>query len=192
MVDTWEALERDCQNCRECSLCETRSNVVFGVGNRNAEVLFIGEGPGANEDAQGVPFVGRAGQLLDDMLAIIGLDRSQVYIANIVKCRPPENRDPLGVEQDACIGYLRRQVALLQPKIIVCLGRIAAMRILQNDHYKITQEHGQWIERGGILMTAVYHPAALLRDPRRRPEAFEDFKSLQQKIRERCDHTVIK
>lgn len=192
MSDTWEVLEKECQNCRECSLCETRTNVVFGVGSREAEVLFIGEGPGANEDAQGVPFVGRAGQLLDDMLSIIGLDRSQVYIANIVKCRPPENRDPLGVEQDACIGYLRRQVALLRPKIIVCLGRIAAMRILQNDRYKITQEHGQWIERNGILMTGFYHPAALLRDPRRRPEAFDDFKSLQQKIIERCDHTTIK
>ena len=152
MPDTWEALEHDCKNCRECSLWETRTNVVFGVGNQNAEVLFIGEGPGANEDAQGVPFVGRAGHLLDDMLEIIGLKRDDVYIANIVKCRPPENRDPLGVEQDACIGYLRRQVALLRPKIIVC-------------------------------------PAALLRDPRRRPESFEDFKGLQQKINELCEHT---
>ena len=117
MPDTWEALEHECKNCRECSLWETRTNVVFGVGNQNAEVLFIGEGPGANEDAQGVPFVGRAGHLLDDMLEIIGLKRDDVYIANIVKCRPPENRDPLGVEQDACIGYLRRQVALLRPNI---------------------------------------------------------------------------
>ena len=171
MPDTWEALEHDCKNCRECSLWETRTNVVFGVGNQNAEVLFIGEGPGANEDAQGVPFVGRAGHLLDDMLEIIGLKRDDVYIANIVKCRPPENRDPLGVEQDACIGYLRRQVALLRPKIIVCLGRIAAMRIIKPD------------------FMAVYHPAALLRDPRRRPESFEDFKGLQQKINELCEHT---
>ena len=181
MPDTWEALEHDCKNCRECSLWETRTNVVFGVGNQNAEVLFIGEGPGANEDAQGVPFVGRAGHLLDDMLEIIGLKRDDVYIANIVKCRPPENRDPLGVEQDACIGYLRRQVALLRPKIIVCLGRIAAMRIIKPD-FKITREHGQWFEKNGFQMMAV-------RDPRRRPESFEDFKGLQQKINELCEHT---
>ena len=190
MADTREAIEHDCANCRECSLWETRSNVVFGVGNREAEVLFIGEGPGKNEDEQGVPFVGRAGQLLDDMLAIIGLKREDVYIANIVKCRPPENRDPLGVEQDACIGYLRRQVKLLNPKLIVCLGRIAAMRIIQPD-FKITQQHGQWFKKGDFEMMAVYHPAALLRDPRRRPETFEDFKGLQAKIREVCEHTKM-
>ena len=154
MPDTWEALEHDCKNCRECSLWETRTNVVFGVGNQNAEVLFIGEGPGANEDAQGVPFVGRAGHLLDDMLEIIGLKRDDVYIA----------------------------------KIIVCLGRIAAMRIIKPD-FKITREHGQWFEKNGFQMMAVYHPAALLRDPRRRPESFEDFKGLQQKINELCEHT---
>lgn len=188
MADRWEELEKRCQNCRECSLCETRTNVVFGDGSRTAEILFVGEGPGAHEDEQGVPFVGKAGQLLDDMLAIIGLDRTMVYIANIVKCRPPQNRDPFGVEQDACIGYLRRQVALLRPKIIVCLGRIAAMRIIKPD-FKITREHGQWFEKNGFQMMAVYHPAALLRDPRRRPESFEDFKGLQQKINELCEHT---
>ena len=188
--DTWEVLERECKNCRECSLHEKRKNVVFGVGSREAEVLFVGEGPGANEDEQGEPFVGRAGKLLDDMLAIIGLKRGDVYIANIVKCRPPENRDPLGVEQDACIGYLRRQTALLRPKIIVCLGRIAAMKLIRED-FKISREHGQWFEHGGIQMMAVYHPAALLRDPRRRPEAFEDFKALQSKIREDCEHTRV-
>lgn len=190
MADTWEAIEHDCANCRECSLWETRKNVVFGVGSRDAEVLFIGEGPGKNEDEQGVPFVGKAGQLLDDMLSIIGLKREDVYIANIVKCRPPENRDPLGVEQDACIGYLRRQVKLLRPKIIVCLGRIAAMRIIQPD-FKITQQHGQWFKKGDFEMMAVYHPAALLRDPRRRPETFEDFKGLQAKIKEVCEHTKM-
>lgn len=188
MADRWEELEKRCQDCRECSLCETRTNVVFGDGSRTAEILFVGEGPGAHEDEQGVPFVGKAGQLLDDMLAIIGLDRTMVYIANIVKCRPPQNRDPLGVEQDACIGHLRRQVALLRPKIIVCLGRIAAMRIIKPD-FKITREHGQWFEKNGFQMMAVYHPAALLRDPRRRPESFEDFKGLQQKINELCEHT---
>ncbi len=190
MADSWEALEKECMRCRECSLCETRKNVVFGVGRRDAEVLFIGEGPGANEDEQGEPFVGRAGHLLDDMLAIIGLGRGDVYIANIVKCRPPQNRDPLGVEQDACIGWLRRQVALMRPKIIVCLGRIAAARIIRED-FKITREHGQWFTRAGVQMMAVYHPAALLRDPHRRPEAFDDFKSLQAKIREVCERTAV-
>ena len=190
MSDSWEAIERDCESCKECSLWETRTNVVFGVGSREAEVLFVGEGPGANEDAQGEPFVGRAGRLLDDMLALIGLAREDIYIANIVKCRPPQNRDPLGVEQDACIEYLRRQVRLLRPKLIVCLGRIAAMRIIRPD-YKITQEHGQWVQKGDFQITAFYHPAALLRDPRRRPEAFDDLKGLQAKIREVCTHTKV-
>ena len=190
MADSWEALKQECMVCRGCALAETRTHVVFGDGAEDAKLLFIGEGPGANEDAQGVPFVGRAGQLLDDMLEIIGLRRDDVYIANIVKCRPPENRDPLGVEQDACIDYLRRQVKLLNPKIVVCLGRIAAMRIIRSD-FKISQEHGQWFEKGGLQMMAVYHPAALLRDPRRRPEAFDDFKGLQAKIRELCEHTKI-
>ena len=187
-MDTWEALEKECLNCRECALWQTRTNVVFGTGSREAEVLLIGEGPGKNEDEQGVPFVGRAGQLLDDMLEMIGLSREKVYIANMVKCRPPENRDPLNVEQEACIGYLRRQTKLLKPRIIVCLGRIAAAEIIDPD-FKISRQHGQWFERGGIWMMALYHPAALLRDPRRRPETFEDLKELQAKIRECCDHT---
>lgn len=185
----WEILKTDCLACQRCPLHTTRHNVVFGQGVENAEVLFVGEGPGQSEDEQGLPFVGRSGQLLDKYLFAIDLDRaSNCYIANIVKCRPPENRDPLGVEQDACIGYLRRQVALLRPKIIVCLGRIAAMRIIKPD-FKITREHGQWFEKNGFQMMAVYHPAALLRDPRRRPESFEDFKGLQQKINELCEHT---
>ena len=186
MADRWEELEKRCQNCRECSLCETRTNVVFGDGSRTAEIMFVGEGPGAHEDEQGVPFVGKAGQLLDDMLAIIGLDRTMVYIANIVKCRPPQNRDPLGVEQDACIGYLREQVTLLRPKLIVCLGRIAAMRLIRED-FKITREHGQWVKKGGFELMAMYHPAALLRDPARRPDAFEDLMSLREKARAAFD-----
>ena len=190
MSTSWEALESACKNCRECSLCETRTNVVFGVGSHDAEVLFIGEGPGANEDLQGEPFVGKAGMLLDDMLAIIGMKRENVYIANIVKCRPPNNRDPLTVEQDACIGWLRRQTALLRPKIIVCLGRIAAMKLIRED-FKITREHGQWVEKAGVQMMAMYHPAALLRDPHRRPEAFDDLKVLQAKVHELCDHTEV-
>ena len=185
----WNELEGQCLSCQKCALADTRTNVVFGTGVRNAEVMFIGEGPGENEDLQGEPFVGRGGKLLDDMLEIIDLDRKKnVYIANMVKCRPPQNRDPLNTEQDACIGYLRNQVALIRPKIIVCLGRIAAMRIIKED-FKITKEHGQWFERNGVYMMAMFHPAAILRDPRRRPEAFEDLKKLQAKIREVCERT---
>ena len=185
----WETLEQTCMNCRKCALADTRHNVVFGTGSPTAEVMFIGEGPGEQEDLQGEPFVGRAGKLLDDMLELIDLDRkTNVYIANIVKCRPPQNRDPLNTEQDACIGYLRNQVSLVRPKIIVCLGRIAAMRLIKED-FKITREHGQWFEKAGIHMTALVHPAGILRDPRRRPEAFEDLKSIQNKIRQICDHT---
>ena len=190
MADSWEALKKECMNCRGCGLADTRTNVVFGVGAEDAEILLIGEGPGQNEDEQGIPFVGRAGQLLDDMLEIIGLDRTKVYIANVVTRRPPQNRDPLNVEQDACINFLRRQTALIRPKIIVCLGRIAAKAIIKED-FKITSEHGQWFARGGVQMTAIYHPAALLRDVGKRPETFEDLKSIQSKVRELCDHTEV-
>lgn len=190
MSDTWEALMGECARCRECALCQTRHSVVFGVGNPCAEIMLVGEGPGANEDAQGVPFVGRAGQLLDDMLAIIGLDRTKVYIANVVKCRPPENRDPLNVEQDACIGYLHRQIALVQPKILVCLGRIAAMRLI-DEKFRITKEHGLWYDVDGMRRMAIYHPSALLRDPSRRPETFDDLKTLQREIRAVCRHTEL-
>lgn len=186
----WENLQNECLQCRACALADTRKNLVFGMGNTEAEVLFIGEGPGANEDEQGLPFVGAAGKLLDDMLEMIGLARESVYITNIVKCRPPRNRDPLNTEKDACIGYLRRQVALMRPKIIVCLGRIAAMELIKPD-FKITQEHGQFMEKSGVLMTALYHPAALLRDGTKKPETFVDLKALQAKIREVCQHTPM-
>ena len=184
----WNELRTACENCKKCALWETRTNVVFGVGNPNAEVLFIGEGPGEQEDLKGEPFVGRAGKLLDDMLSLIDLDRSKIYIANMVKCRPPKNRDPLGVEKDACIGWLREQTALIKPKIIVCLGRISAAAIIRED-FKISQEHGQWTERNGVKLMTIYHPAALLRDPRRRPETFEDLKELQKTIKEICTRT---
>ena len=184
----WDALYEECIHCQKCGLAETRTNVVFGEGARDAEVMFIGEGPGEQEDRTGRPFVGRAGQLLDDMLAMIDLKREKVFIGNMVKCRPPQNRDPLNIEQEACIGYLRNQVALLKPKIIVCLERIAAMKLIKED-FKITREHGQWIEKAGVWMMAMYHPSALLRDPRKRPESFEDLKSLQAKIREVCVRT---
>lgn len=186
---TWEELKAQCSQCRNCGLCQTRHHVVFGVGDEQAEVMLIGEGPGENEDLQGEPFVGAAGHLLDDMLEMIGLERGRVYIANIVKCRPPHNRDPLNTEQDACIGYLRAQVALIRPKIIVCLGRIAAMRLIRPD-FRITREHGQWTEKGGVKMMALYHPSALLRDPDKRPDTFEDLKTLQREIRSSCTRTV--
>ncbi len=188
MPDSWEVLERDCERCRECALCQTRKKVAFGAGNRRAEVMLVGEGPGANEDEQGVPFVGKAGQLLDDMLAIIGLDRTKVYIANIVKCRPPGNRDPMNVEQDACIGYLYRQMALVRPKILVCLGRIAAMRLI-NPKFRISKDHGVWYDVDGVRTMAMYHPSALLRDEGKRPESFADLKSLQREIDRVCERT---
>lgn len=184
MYDNFEELRENCLNCRKCGLCETRTNVVVGVGNPRSRILFIGEGPGENEDLQGEPFVGRGGQLLDKMLAAVDLDRkTNIYIANIVKCRPPKNRDPLPEEQEACIEWLRNQVALIRPKIIVCLGRIAAMKLIKPD-MKITKEHGQFFEKNGVLMMATLHPAALLRNPNQKPAAFEDFLKLRDKIDE--------
>lgn len=187
----WETLKADCLACSRCELCKTRTNVVFGQGVPDAEVLFVGEGPGQSEDEQGLPFVGRSGQLLDKYLFAIDLDREKnCYIANIVKCRPPQNRDPLNTEQDACIDFLRGQVALLRPKIIVCLGRVAANRLIHDD-YKITREHGKWEEKAGVYMTGIYHPAALLRDPYKKPDTFVDLKAIQQKIRQVCRRTVL-
>ena len=181
----WEELKAACRDCTACPLCETRHNVVFGVGPENARILFVGEGPGQQEDLTGVPFVGAAGQLLDQMLSIIDLGRFNCYIANIVKCRPPMNRDPLETEQEACMGYLRQQTRLLAPKIIVCLGRIAAKRLISED-YRITREHGQWVEKNGVWFTALYHPSALLRDERKRPETFQDLLRLREKVQQVC------
>ena len=177
----WKELEQTCAGCRKCRLCEHRTNPVFGVGNRNARLMLIGEGPGEREDALGEPFVGRAGKLLDSMLASIGLDRTEVYIANIVKCRPPNNRDPQTDEQDACIGYLENQIRLVSPDIIVCLGRIAAGRMI-HENFKITKEHGLWFEYNGIKITSLFHPAALLRDPRRLPDTFEDLRRIEEEL----------
>ena len=173
MFNSWEELKNACAACEKCALCETRHNVVVGVGTPDAEVMFIGEGPGENEDLQGEPFVGRAGKLLDKMLTAVDLDRNKnIYIANIVKCRPPQNRDPKPEEQEMCIDWLRN----------------AAARIIKPD-IKITREHGQFIEKNGVLMMAMLHPAAILRDPRKKPEAFNDFLILRDKINEICDHT---
>lgn len=182
---SWQALQADCLQCQKCPLWETRHNVVFGVGPQDADVLFIGEGPGEQEDRTGVPFVGKAGQFLDQMLTIIGLSRKNCYIGNIVKCRPPKNRDPMETEQAACEGWLSAQIALIQPKIIVCLGRIAAMKYIDPE-FRITRSHGQWFEKDGISYMAMYHPSALLRDPSKRPETFRDLKSLQQMVKTLC------
>lgn len=177
----WQTLEKQCMACTGCSLCRTRANVVFGVGNREADIMFVGEGPGEQEDLQGVPFVGPAGKLLDDMLSIIDLDRTCCYIANIVKCRPPRNRDPQEDEQDACFGYLKEQIELVRPKIIVCLGRIAAQRLIRPD-FRITREHGTWFQGGQVWLTAIYHPSALLRDLSKRPETFDDLLQIRDRL----------
>ena len=180
-MDTWESLLAECCECTACELHKTRTNCVFGTGSTSAKILFVGEAPGDNEDKTGTPFVGRAGKLLDQFLFAVDINRDDVYIANILKCRPPQNRDPLPAEEDACIDFLRRQVRLLRPKVIVCLGRISAQRLIKPD-FKITKEHGVWFEKNGFLITAVYHPALLLRDPRRKEEMLEDMKKIKEKI----------
>ena len=185
----WDTLKTECLACTKCELCQTRTNVVFGQGAQNAEVLFVGEGPGQSEDEQGLPFVGRSGQLLDKYLFAIDLDRSRnCYIANIVKCRPPQNRDPRPEESEACMPWLREQFRLLKPKIVVCLGRVAAQRMIRED-FSVSREHGEFYNKNGILFMATYHPAALLRQPRSKPDAFADFLALREKIQEVCKHT---
>lgn len=177
-----ERIRETCMGCRACRLANTRTNVVFGVGPVPSPIVFVGEGPGQQEDLHGEPFVGAAGHLLDDMLSIIDLSRETCYITNIVKCRPPQNRDPMEDEQDACIGYLTEQLKVLQPKILVCLGRIAAKRLIKED-FRITREHGQWFSKDGVEYTAIYHPSALLRDPSKRPETFTDLLSIRERAR---------
>ena len=181
-MDNWQALKAECALCRNCGLCTGRHNLVFGAGYEQADLMFIGEGPGEQEDLQGEPFVGPAGRLLDDMLEIIDLDRSKIYIANMVKCRPPHNRDPQAAEIAACRPWLERQIALIQPRLIVCLGRIAAMSMIRED-FRITREHGQWFEREGRRVIATFHPSALLRDPSKRPEAFMDLREIRKEYR---------
>ena len=181
-MNSWDSLQQDCAACRGCGLCEGRTNLVFGVGNEQADLMFIGEGPGEQEDLQGVPFVGPAGKLLDAMLEMIDLDRSIVYIANIVKCRPPHNRDPQPQEMQSCRPWLERQIELVDPKLIVCLGRIAATALIRED-FRITKEHGQWFAYGQRRILATFHPSALLRDPSRRPEAFMDLREIRKEYR---------
>ena len=177
-------LREECLSCTACPLAATRQKVVFGIGVEDAEVLFVGEGPGANEDATGEPFVGAAGQLLDRMLAGVGLSREKnIYIANIVKCRPPHNRDPLPEEQDACKFWLDEQMRLMDPEFVLCLGRIAAQRMIRQD-FKITKEHGKWYRRDKMRLMAIYHPSALLRDERKRPETFADLREFRRVVRD--------
>ena len=184
----WEQLKAQCMACRSCGLCTTRNNVVFEAGNREAKLMFVGEGPGEQEDRQGIPFVGAAGQFLDEMLSIIDVDRKRCYIANIVKCRPPQNRDPLPEESTACMPWLRQQFQLIRPKIVVCLGRIAAQQMMEPT-FSVSRDHGKFFEKQGTLFMATYHPAALLRYPVNKPAVFGDFVALREKITQVCDHT---
>ncbi len=179
---TLDELYSKCSTCQQCSLYKGRTNLVFGTGNSNADIMLVGEGPGENEDLQGKPFVGRSGQLLDKFLTAIDLNRDDdIYIANIVKCRPPQNRDPKPEEQDVCIKWLRQQFKIINPKILVCLGRIAAQRIIDPD-FKVTQQHGQFIEKGGVLMMGTFHPAAILRNPNNKEAALSDWLALRDKM----------
>ena len=183
MYNNWEELENSIINCNKCKLCKNRSNIVFGIGNKNADIMFIGEGPGADEDKQGIPFVGKAGQLMNRAFEGLGIDRGKVYIANIVKCRPPSNRVPEKDEADACLDYLRNQVILVKQKIIVLLGSTALKNILGNE-YGITSVRGNWIERKGILYMPTWHPAALLRDETKKINFWKDLKLVVEKYNE--------
>lgn len=176
-----DEIRKECEGCRKCSLAETRTNVVFGVGNPHADVMFIGEAPGEKEDLSGIPFVGAAGKLFDKYLVAVGIPHEEIYIANMLKCRPPKNRDPKPEEQDLCIEYLREQVRAVSPKLIVCLGRIAAMRLIKPD-FRITAEHGIWFERGAFSVCAVYHPSALLRDPRKKDDMLADMMEIKRRL----------
>lgn len=179
-----DELQKKCSSCTKCPLAEGRTNLVFGYGNPNADIMLIGEGPGENEDLQGMPFVGRSGKLLDKFLEAVDLSREKnVYIANMVKCRPPKNRDPKPEEQETCIEWLREQFKIIRPKIIVCVGRISAQKLI-SPSFKVTQEHGRFIEKNGVLMMGTYHPAAILRNPNNKELAFQDWLALREKAKE--------
>lgn len=182
MYEKMEDLQNVILNCKSCKLCNNRTNIVFGCGDINADIMFIGEGPGADEDEQGIPFVGKAGKLMNNAFDIVGINREKVYIANIVKCRPPNNRDPQDDEIRACINYLRNQVMIIKPKIIVLLGRIALQNILGKEH-KITSSRGKWIEKKGILYMPTWHPAALLRDETKKIDFINDLKEVMNKAK---------
>lgn len=183
MYETMEEVKNAIKDCNKCKLCAKRKNIVFGVGNENADIMFIGEGPGADEDAQGIPFVGKAGQLMNKAFDVVGIEREEVYIANIVKCRPPNNRDPEQDEILGCINYLRNQVMIVKPKIIVLLGRISLQNILGKE-YKITASRGKWFEKKGIFYMPTWHPAALLRDETKKIDFIKDLEEVIKKSRE--------
>lgn len=183
MLVSWPSLTEEITNCQKCRLCAARTHAVPGEGNPHARLMFIGEGPGRDEDLTGRPFVGRAGQLLDKMIAAIGLSREEVYIANVVKCRPPQNRAPEMDEVAACMPYLRAQVGLIRPQVIVLLGASALGAILGPEH-RITRERGAWIERKGVFFMPTFHPAALLRDESKKRPVWEDLKKVRDKLQE--------
>jgi uracil-DNA glycosylase family 4 len=178
---TMDELKKYCLKCNKCRLASTRTNVVFGEGNEHADLMFVGEGPGYYEDIQGRPFVGRAGQLLDKMIEAIHFKRSDVYIANIVKCRPPENRDPLDDECEACLDYLRWQVKLINPKIIVCLGSVSSRKLISED-FKISRQRGQFVKKGNFYFMPTYHPSYLLRNEASKKDAWDDFKKVKEML----------
>ncbi len=175
--DTLERIREDIGDCTRCRLHRHRSNIVYGVGNPKAELVFIGEGPGHDEDVQGIPFVGRAGKLLTQMIDAMGLRREDVYICNVIKCRPPENRNPEKDEIATCSPFLLRQLAVIAPKVIVCLGNIAAQTLL-GTHKSISQFRGQWLDFRGSRLIATYHPAYLLRNPAAKGEVWNDLKKV--------------
>jgi len=167
--------------CEKCRLAKTRTNVVYGVGNPNADLMFIGEAPGRDEDLKGEPFVGRAGQLLTDIIKAMKLTRDDVYIANVIKCRPPENRNPEPDELDECRPFIRRQIQLIQPRVIVTLGRFA-LQSLTEKGYAISSARGQWMEYDGIKVMPTYHPAYLLRNPAAKKEVWADMKKVMAEL----------
>jgi len=181
MYETWEQLEEGIANCKKCKLCDNRTNIVLGSGNRNADIMFIGEGPGADEDREGIPFVGKAGKLMNQALIGLGINREELYIANIVKCRPPGNRNPEEDEAVACMDYLRSQVMLVKPKIIVLLGSVALKNILGQE-YGITASRGKWTQKKGIMYLPTWHPAALLRDEAKKIDFWNDLKAIKEKF----------
>jgi uracil-DNA glycosylase family 4 len=179
--DTLPVIREDLGECTRCKLHTTRHKIVFGDGSPKAELVFIGEGPGADEDAQGLPFVGRAGKLLTQMIEAMGLQRQQVYICNVVKCRPPGNRQPEKDEVDACSPFLFRQLDALKPKVIVCLGATAAQTLLQTNR-GISHFRGEWLEYRGYKMIATYHPAYLLRNPAAKGDVWKDLQKVMAEL----------
>ncbi len=180
---TLRELKAQCEKCERCELCHSRTNLVFGDGVENAKVMLIGEAPGKDEDEQGKPFVGRSGKLLTELLENAGLTRDKnVYIANMLKCRPPENRDPKKTEQDLCIEWLEKQIEIINPQVILCVGRISAQRIIGKD-FSVTKQHGELIERDGRLLMGTFHPAAILRNINNKPLLEADLLKLAEAIK---------